>query len=250
MIAGERVALIEDLRSADGGPGGLLVRLPDTATSVVFRTAADGRSDLLVVGPRTRASCHPGKNLPVCIKVRLLPGRARPVLGPPVSELADRVTPLAGLWGGSAVRLERRLAGLGGDRGLILHHLQAALRARISTPPPAGLAGARLVAAAAAALSARRPARLGDLARDLAVSERHLRDLLSEGTGLAPKSFTRIARLRSALACGQARSAPLAQIAAATGYYDQSHMTAEFRAMMGVPPAAFFAGVRPAPQPC
>lgn len=42
----------------------------------------------------------------------------------------------------------------------------------------------------------------------------------------------------------------LAELAAATGYYDQSHMTAEFRSMLGVPPAAFFAGRLPTPSAC
>ncbi|MEU8171481.1 hypothetical protein AB0C14_01255 [Microbispora hainanensis] len=38
--------------------------------------------------------------------------------------------------------------------------------------------------------------------------------------------------------------------AAIEGFYDQSHMTAEFRALMGVPPAAFFAGRLPSLEPC
>jgi AraC-like DNA-binding protein len=99
-------------------------------------------------------------------------------------------------------------------------------------------------------LSAPRSAHLPDLARRLSVSERHLRYLLTEGTGLPPKSFARITRLRRALSCGRGRSARLAQLAATVGYYDQSHMTAEFKSMMGVPPGAFFAGQLPAMQPC
>ncbi|MFI7687677.1 AraC family transcriptional regulator [Nonomuraea sp. NPDC049655] len=41
-----------------------------------------------------------------------------------------------------------------------------------------------------------------------------------------------------------------ADLATAAGYYDQSHMTAEFRTLMGVTPAAFFQGRLPALQPC
>ena len=41
-----------------------------------------------------------------------------------------------------------------------------------------------------------------------------------------------------------------AALAADTGYYDQSHMTAEFRAVMGVPPSAYRAGRLPAPGHC
>lgn len=42
----------------------------------------------------------------------------------------------------------------------------------------------------------------------------------------------------------------LAQLATDTGYYDQSHMSADFRALMGVPPGQFFRGQLPAPTPC
>ncbi|MFJ8018864.1 hypothetical protein [Streptomyces sp. NPDC096311] len=47
-----------------------------------------------------------------------------------------------------------------------------------------------------------------------------------------------------------ARRPVAADIAATAGYYDQSHMTAEFRHFMGVPAAAFTAGRRLAPTPC
>lgn len=250
MTAGSPPGLIEKIHDLSGATGDTLVHVPDTATALVFRTTAAGRSDLLVLGPRTRASYHAGKELPICLKLRLLPGTARPLLGVSISELVDRVTPLADLWGDSAVYLERRLADLDGDCDLILEHLETALRARIGVQARDDLACGRLVRTAARALSARRPTHLPDLARRLDVSERHLRHLLTEGTGLPPKSFARTARLRHALNTGRVRSARLAQLAAMTGYYDQSHMTAEFRTMMGVPPGAFFAGRLPALQPC
>ncbi|MEV0407760.1 helix-turn-helix transcriptional regulator [Actinoallomurus sp. NPDC050550] len=240
--------LIEKIDDLSGGTGDGIVHTPDIATALVFRTTAAGRSDLVVVGPRTRAAYHVGKDLPICLKVRLPPGAARPLLGLPISELVDRVMPLADLWGDPGVRLERRLARLGGDRGLIRDHLDAALRAHIGSRSPVDPARARLVRAAATALSARRPTHLPDLARHLAVSERHLRGLLTEDAGLPPKSFARVARLRNALTCG--RISRLAELAATAGYYDQSHMTADFRSMMGVPPGAFFAGRLPDLQPC
>ncbi|MGH3377210.1 MAG: helix-turn-helix domain-containing protein [Actinoallomurus sp.] len=251
MTVGSPSALIEETRDLSGATGDGLVHVPDTATALVFRTTtAGGRGDLLVAGPRTQASYYTGKDLPICLRVRLRPGAARPVLGVPISELVDRVVPLADLWGASGTRLERRLAGIGGDRGLILDHLDAALRARAATWPPDDLTRARLVRTAAEALSARRPAHLPDLAHRLSVSERHLRHLLTEGAGLPPKSFARITRLRRALTHGRVRSPRLAQLAATAGYYDQSHMTTEFNSLMGVPPGAFFAGRLPAPQGC
>lgn len=234
-----------------------LVHVPDVATALVFRTTVAGRSDLLVVGPRTRASYFAGKHLPFCLEVRLRPGAVRPLLGVPARELVDRVVPLADLRADAAV-LTRRLASLGPDAPRVLEHLEAALLAWAAAQTAGDVARGELVAAAAEELAVR-PQPLPVLARRLTVSERHLRDLFADRVGLAPKRFARIARLRSVLARGGPHAAHAAhtahavrwsQVAATTGYYDQSHMTAEFRTMMGVPPAAYFAGRVPTPQPC
>ncbi|MEH0421655.1 hypothetical protein QA861_30530 [Streptomyces sp. B21-083] len=50
---------------------------------------------------------------------------------------------------------------------------------------------------------------------------------------MSPEHFARIGRVRTVLAAGAGR---WSEIAATAGYYDQSHMTAEFRHLMGVPP--------------
>lgn len=94
------------------------------------------------------------------------------------------------------------------------------------------------------------PAHVSELARRLAISERHLRSVFTDSTGLPPKRFARIARVRAVLTAARPRLAQWAQLAARAGYYDQSHMTADFHGMMGVPPATFFTGRIPALQPC
>ncbi|WTL36420.1 helix-turn-helix domain-containing protein [Nocardia sp. NBC_01503] len=66
--------------------------------------------------------------------------------------------------------------------------------------------------------------------------------------GVSPKHFARITRIRQVLAV--AGNTPRSYLALTTGFYDQSHMTADFRAIMGVPPAAFFQGTHPAPTGC
>jgi AraC-like DNA-binding protein len=225
-----------------------LVHVPDPATALVFRTTVARHSDLMVVGPRTRASYYGGKDFPLCLRIRLRPGAARPLLGVPLRELVDRVVPLADLWEDST-GLPYRLASLGPDPRLVLRHLEAALLARIAAQTAEDLARGELVATAAEALAVRQQP-LPALARRLAVSERHLRDLFTDGVGLAPKRFARISRLRGVLDSGRTRAVGWSHLAAATGYYDQSHMTAEFRAMMGVPPTAFFAGRLPSLQSC
>jgi AraC-like DNA-binding protein len=89
---------------------------------------------------------------------------------------------------------------------------------------------------------------VGTTARELNVSERHLRSVFTEAVGVSPKHFARIDRVRTVL--GGVRPGSLAGLAAEAGYYDQSHMTAEFRDVMGVSPGRFAAGDRPQPGAC
>lgn len=118
-------------------------------------------------------------------------------------------------------------------------------------PSAAGGTRTELLRAAVAALSVRSghiPGHVREVARELAVSERQLRNLFSEGVGLSPKHYARIDRVRAVLA--HATELASAELAAVTGYYDQSHMTSDFRTLMGVPPRSYFTGRLPAPRSC
>ncbi|WP_307166079.1 helix-turn-helix domain-containing protein [Streptomyces rishiriensis] len=219
--------------------------VPDTATKVVLREEANGRRDTLVVGPRTRASYHtdPDERAVSCVQLRLQPGAVGPLFGVAAVDLVGRVIPLGDLPAGTARRLARELARV--ERDAVTARLAELL-------PPAGDGSReRLLRAAVEALSTRRhrtPAPVRDVARELAVSERQLRNLFADGVGVSPKHYARIDRVRHVLT--HAASAPWAELAAATGYYDQSHMTADFRTLMGVPPGAFFTGRLPRATPC
>jgi AraC-like DNA-binding protein len=240
--------MVDVLTGDDGQP---VVHLPDAATALVFRTTPDHRSDLVALGPRTRASYHPGKDLPFCIRLRIRPGRARPILGLSVHELVDRVVPLGALWGAPGDRLERELTELGHDPDLVLRRIETTLLDRLAGQAASDLARTDLLHSATQALSAHgkpRPERLPAIAGHLSISERHLRNLFANEVGLSPKRFSRIDRVRIVLANAGRRQ--WAQLASDTGYYDQAHMIAEFRAMMGVPPGAFVAGRLPAARPC
>ncbi|MFI6791452.1 helix-turn-helix domain-containing protein [Nonomuraea sp. NPDC050383] len=236
------------LRPAGQDP---LVHLPDADTSLVLRTTPAGRADLLVAGPRTRATYHVGKDLPLCLRLRLRPGAARLLLGVPAGELVDRVVDIGELWNGTQ-ELKAALMRSGQDPRRILEHLQAALPARIAARSHADLARYEQVQAAAEALRdhhGQRREPIPAIARRLAISERHLRDAFRDGVGLPPKRFERIERVRHVLTHGR-RPKRWSQLAVTAGYYDQSHMTAEFRTLMGVTPTAYFTGRLPALQPC
>lgn len=234
--------------------------IPQAATTIVLRTQEGGPREALVIGPQTRALySHPNKPAS-CLRLRLAHGAARPLLGVPAALLTDRVIRLADL-PGVAADLAGELIELGPDE--IFDFLEGALPQRISEDATRR-AQREVLRSAVAALSAEPNGSMRALAGDLAVSERQLRNLFTAGIGVSPKHFARIDRLRRILA--QARNTPsaqfsastvddapspsLAQLAADNGYFDQSHMTADFRTLMGVPPSSFLRGAVPTPSPC
>lgn len=203
--------------------GSTAVDVPDHATTLILRT---DRRELIVMGPRTRAAYHVAAPGHSCVRVRLRPGRGQALLGRSLNGLADGVLPLG------------ELPGLDIDQ-FAADPVTALAQALADRPEPSRRLeeAARLLAGASVTATAAR----------LHISERHLRALFTDATGLSPKHFARIDRVRTVLAADADR---WADIAAAVGYYDQSHMTAEFRRLMGVPPAAFTAGRHPAATSC
>lgn len=225
------------------------VHLPDADTKVVVRVEGDGRRSVLVVGPRVRATYHAGKPIVSCVEVRLAPGTTLPLLGVPAVDLVGRAAFLGDLPGKVPRQLAAELLGLDPDPESTTTRLAEILPARLSAV--ADPARTELVRAGVDAMSIRTgrlPGPVPDVARELAVSERQLRNLFAEGVGLSPKHYARINRVRAVLA--HATELSWAQLAAVTGYYDQSHMTSDFRALMGVPPRSYFTGRLPEAMPC
>ncbi|GAB2588110.1 hypothetical protein GCM10027168_21220 [Streptomyces capparidis] len=209
-----------DVATADASAA---VDVPDHATTLLLRS---DKRELIVMGPRTRAAYHVGAPGHSCVRVRMRPGRAQALLGRPLRDLADRALPL------------RELPGLDVDQ-LAADPITALEKALANRPEPSERLeeAARLLVGATVATTA----------AQLHISERRLHALFTAGTGLSPKHFARIDRVRTVLAADAGR---WSDIATTAGYYDQSHMTAEFHHFMGVPPAAFTAGRRPAATPC
>ncbi|MEU0837749.1 hypothetical protein ABZ339_41880, partial [Streptomyces sp. NPDC005969] len=76
--------------------GPAAVDVPDHATTLLLRI---DKRELIVMGPRTRASYHVGAPVHSCVRVRMRPGRAQALLGRPLRDLADRALPLRELPG-------------------------------------------------------------------------------------------------------------------------------------------------------
>jgi AraC-like DNA-binding protein len=80
------------------------------------------------------------------------------------------------------------------------------------------------------------------------VSTRHLERVFQEQIGVSPKLFARLLRLDHALKLAGPGS-NWAEVASLCGYFDQSHLVRDFRAMTGATPTEFAALRVAPPQP-
>ncbi len=117
----------------------------------------------------------------------------------------------------------------------LLRDIAAISQARLLSVRPEQFAAARLRSASGAGS-------IREIAADLSVSERHLRRRFRDTVGCSPKDYARRLRIAAAAIAADGDAQPRwAEIAAGAGYHDQSHMIAEFRALVGLTPAALHA---------
>jgi AraC-like DNA-binding protein len=82
---------------------------------------------------------------------------------------------------------------------------------------------------------------IGELARQVGVSDRHLERLFMERVGARPKLFARVLRMQRALALLEARTPAEARASAhalSAGFADEPHLVRDFRALTGLTPQA------------
>jgi AraC-like DNA-binding protein len=156
------------------------------------------------------------------------PAQAR--LFVPAGELTDRIVALEDVW--SARELENQLGEARGDADR-LEILEAGLLRRLAEKP----AAINLPALAAFVHQKRGQVTVQHLADAAGVSRQHLARTFRESTGVTPKMYCRLARFRASLAYAGGG----AGMAADLGYFDQSHMIAEFKEFSGLTPGTLTA---------
>ncbi len=83
------------------------------------------------------------------------------------------------------------------------------------------------------------------VARMVGLSRRQLARLFRERVGIAPKSLGRLGRFQRVLRALESQAGgPLARVALAAGYFDQAHMTRDFRLIAGVTPGGYVRQMR------
>lgn len=172
------------------------------------------------------------------VALDLTPLGARAVLGMPAAALASAVVDLSELWGPVAAALPERLAAAvtWHDRFALID--DALLRSVADVPGPAPeIARAwQVLVASAGALT------VGAVASEVGWGRRHLGTRFREEIGITPKAAARIMRFDRARRLIPLRaSRTLADVAAETGYYDQSHLTRDFHDLAGCAPSTWIA---------
>ena len=216
--------------------------LPDGAVRLVFNfagapSADDGESPAAgVIGASATPALVRLRGTMHGLTVTLRPGAAT-VLGLPAGEIAGAVAPLDTYWGGAAAELHERLHTATDDTQRVAS-LEDALQPR-QRPADA-------TAAAAAASALRQIGATGgrrtvpEIAAALGIGERRLQQLFQAHIGLTPRAASRLARLHALLRTLRAQPAPAwAELAIDAGYFDQSHLANEFRALCGLTPREF-----------
>lgn len=208
--------------------------LPDGALRLIFDFSSGAAR---VAGPSTRPVLLSMRGQLSGLSVTLRPGAALALLGVPAHELAEQVIAWDELVGAGHRGLCAQLHASGGDVDRA-RMLWAALH-RMKTD--AGGEERRKATRAAALLRTEGEARsVGAVAAAVGIGERRLQQIFRSQLGLSPGAWRRLARVQTCLRLlrqpGPARWPELAQEA---GFYDQSHLVNEFRALCGLTPGQF-----------
>lgn len=168
------------------------------------------------------------------VGVHFRPGRAVPVLGVPVSDLADAHTDLEALWGRKAVELRERLceAATPTKRFAVLEEvlLQRLLQSSLwHGAIPVALNAFEQV-----------DVKVRDLATRVGLSQRRFIQLFTVEVGMTPKLYGRVRRFQRVRELIRNVTQPdWAAVAVACGFFDQSHMIRDFGEFSGLSPVAY-----------
>lgn len=216
---------------------GVAMPRPEIQLVVRFGSSSPGGVDVYAFGVRQKVHRKVLRGGQRTVTARLHLGANEAVLGVSASAIAGHIVALEDLWGHAAAqRLCARLAvaPTTADAAAIL---ERAIAERIAAADGHRHQG-RLAISAATRLTDT-SANVNAVASELGVSVRHFRRVFREAVGMSPKTFAKVTRFHRALHAARVEGhVGWASIAAATGYYDQAHLIAEFRALAGVTPQA------------
>jgi AraC-like DNA-binding protein len=201
---------------SDAESSGTMRILPDGCADVVF-----DKEGAFVVGAMTRPLRIDAAETIGAFGIRFKPGRAAIALRTPLTLLTDARVPLRDVTK-SFPTIDR------------LETVEDALRAILADVK----SDPRVDAAVDAIIRSGGRAAIESIAEASGVSRQHLARAFAHHVGVSPKTFARVMRFRRAIELGKRQQ--WADVAAELGYFDQSHLIADFREFAGETPVPFF----------
>ena len=170
------------------------------------------------------------------------PGGWKSLFDRSARDYADQMLPLSAAWGGIADRLWSEVQTAKDDAGLVaaMERAIAALLTWIGLNQP----DPQMNAFAAIARSDS-TIRIDDAAAQLGLSIRQLERRCLGSFGLSPKAVLRRSRFLDMATAMRGFSSPSEEQLAELRYFDQSHLTREFKRFAGMTPKAFERAVTP-----
>ncbi len=172
----------------------------------------------------------------VTLGVRFWPGGFRPFWGQPMTRLTGQVVPASQLLGPHA-EPARQVVVTDPDDTALVARVQDLLESIRPAPDPVAEQVASMVARIVEDPGLRR---VDQLAATLELPVRRLQRLFADYVGVSPKWVMRRARLHdAALRAEHGGPVDWGALAADLGYSDQAHLTRDFTATIGEPPARY-----------
>ena len=197
--------------------------------------------DSFVAGIFDRSTFVEAEGAAQCIQVDFTPIGAHLFFAVPMHELSNRVVDIEDVLGRDRDLVDRlETAATWHARFALLDGVIASKLEKARQP------GAEIAWAWRALEQTHGAVRVSMLAETLGRSRRHLLSRFREQIGVGPKTAARIIRFNHAVdLLGRGLHMPLVELAQECAYFDQAHMTREFREFTGTTPRAFASRVIP-----
>lgn len=194
--------------------------------------------DACLGGPALVPVGLPGSSQEAVAGALFHPGGLAAMVAVPVRALQGTYVPIRKLWGPDTQRWIDAVQTAAGPNAA-LRELERGLRSCVRRP-------GRRTALERACVALASGTRVSDVAAQLGASQRRFSRTFTDEVGLTPKQYTRLARFRRAIAHIRAGAHPdLTEVALSCGFYDQAHLTHEFRTFAGITPSAYRAASGP-----
>jgi AraC-like DNA-binding protein len=174
------------------------------------------------------------------VGVHFKPWGMSPFVDLPATEVRDRCVPVDAVWSRSSLDRIRDQAGEVASADEALRVVEEELRMRLAETPSRGL---ELVRHAGRSLETSRGSlRVGALSDAAGVSGTHLAAQFKGHVGVTPKQVARIYRFAGLiLAVDALRPVDWSELAQRAGYFDQPHLSREFKDFTGHTPTEYLA---------